>query len=85
MPELFKCNLINPKTILLLTADSASDEALQCPKPLACAVFFCFQELELYVLLHAVNAADLSAFNATERRMSPLSHDLAGVILPHDS
>ena len=40
MPELFKCNLINPKTILLLTADSVSDEALQYPKPLACAVFF---------------------------------------------
>ena len=40
--------------------------------------------MELDVLLHAVNAADLSAFSAVERQMSPLSHDLAGVILPHD-
>ena len=81
MRELFKCNLINPKSILVLTTDDASDEAPQYPKPLACAVYF-FQELELDVLLHAVNAAGLSAFNAVERRMSPLSHDLAGVLLP---
>ena len=32
-----------------------------------------------------VNAAGLSAFNPVERRMSPLSHDLCGIILPHDS
>ncbi len=37
------------------------------------------------VFFHAVNAPGLSAFNAVERRMSPFSHDLAGVILPHDS
>ena len=37
------------------------------------------------VLLHAVNAAGLSTFNAVERQMSPLSHNLAGVILLHDS
>ena len=40
--------------------------------------------MELDVLLHAVNAVGLSAFNTVERRMSLLSHDLAGVILPHD-
>ena len=32
-----------------------------------------------------VNAAGLSAFNPVERRMAPLSHDLCGIILPHDS
>ena len=35
-------------------------------------------------MLHGVNAAGLSAFNPVERRMAPLSHDLAGIILPHD-
>ena len=32
-----------------------------------------------------MNAAGLSAFNPVERRMAPLSHDLSGVILPHDT
>ena len=35
-------------------------------------------------LIHGVNAAGLSAFNPVERRMAPLSRDLAGIILPHD-
>ena len=35
-------------------------------------------------MFHAVNATGLSAFNTVERRMSPLSHNLAGVILSHD-
>ena len=84
MRELFKCNLINLKPILLLTTDGASDEPPRYPKPLGCAVYI-FQDLELDVLFHAVHPAGLSAFNAVKRRMSPLSHDLAGVILPHDS
>ena len=37
------------------------------------------------VYIHAVNASGLSAFNYIERRMSPLSHDVAGLILPHDA
>jgi len=84
MRELFKCKEIDRKPIMLLTTDGAADEAPRFPKTLASAVFF-FKELELDVLIHAVNAAGLSAFNAVERRMSPLSHDLAGVIFPHDS
>ena len=32
----------------------------------------------------ATNAPGRSAYNRVERRMAPLSHDLAGVILPHD-
>lgn len=84
MRELFKCKEINRKPIMLLITDGAADEAPRFPKPLASAVYF-FKELKLDVLIHAVNAAGLSAFNAVERRMSPLSHDLAGLILPHDS
>ena len=44
-----------------------------------------FKELKLDVLLHGVNAAGLSDLNLVERCMAPLSHDLAGIILPHDS
>ena len=35
------------------------------------------------MFLHSFNAAGLSALNPVERRMSPLSHDIAGVVLPH--
>ncbi|CAF4054394.1 unnamed protein product, partial [Rotaria sp. Silwood1] len=35
----------------------------------------------LFVLAHALGQ---SAFNASERRMASCSHDLAGLILPHD-
>ena len=41
--------------------------------------------MNLDVLIHATNASGLSAFNPCERRMAPLSHDLAGLILPHDT
>ena len=65
-------------------SDGASDEAPRFPKPLQTGVAL-FKELKLDVLLHGVNAAGLSAFNPVERRMAPLSHDMAGVILQHDS
>lgn len=71
MRELFKCNLVERKPIMLLSTDGASDEAPRYPKPLASAVYF-FKELELDVFLHGVNAAGLSSFNPVERRMSPL-------------
>ena len=64
--------------------DGAADEAPRFPKTLACAVSF-FKLLKLDVLWHGVNAAGLSAFNPVERRMAPLSHDLAGIVLPHDT
>ena len=82
--ELFKCGLVEAKPILIFMSDGASDEALRYPKPLQTAVTL-FKELKLDVLLHGVNAAGLSVFNPVERRMAPLSHDLAGIILPHDS
>ncbi|XP_065652709.1 uncharacterized protein LOC136079986 [Hydra vulgaris] len=52
------------------------------PKTLATAVDL-FRLLDLDALLHGVNAAGLSAFNPVELKMAPLSHDLAGIILPH--
>ena len=82
--ELFKCNLVEAKPILIFMSDGVSDEAPRLPKPLQTGVAL-FKELKLDTLIHGVNAAGLSAFNPVERRMAPLSHDLAGVILPHVS
>ena len=81
--ELFQTKLVKRKPIILMSTDGAQDEAPRFPKTLATAIDL-FRLLELDVLLHGVNAAGLSAFNPVERRMAPLSHDLAGIILPHD-
>ena len=70
--------------ILIFMSKCASDEALQYPKPLQTAATL-FKELKLDVLLHGVNAAGLSALNPVERCMAALSHDLVGIILPHDN
>ena len=81
---LFKCDLINVKPIVIYMSDGTSDEAPQFQKPLQTRVAL-FKELKLDVLLHGINAAGFSAFNPVERRMVPLSHDLTGIILQHDS
>ena len=82
--ELFKCKDIPQKPILLIESDGAQDEAPRFPKPMYTAIYL-FREFKLDALIHGVNAAGLSAFNPVERRMAPLSHDVAGVILPHDA
>ena len=82
--ELFKCGLVEAKPVLIFMSNGASDEAPWYPKPLQTA-FTLFKELKLDVLLHGVSAAGLSAFNPVESRVAPLSHDLAGIILLHDS
>ncbi|XP_065648493.1 uncharacterized protein LOC136077966 [Hydra vulgaris] len=81
--ELFKTKLVERRPIMLMEIDGAQDEAPRFPKTLATAVDL-FRLLDLDALLHGVNAAGVSAFNPVERRMAPLSHDLAGIILPHD-
>ena len=67
-----------------METDGAADEAPRFLKTLSTAVDL-FKDLKLDVLLHGVNASGLLAFNPVERRMAPLSHDLEGIILPHDS
>ena len=84
MKELFESSNLPERPILVLSTDGAQDEAPRYPKPLATAIYF-FKHLKLDVFLHGVNAAGLSAFNSVERRMSPLSHDIAGAALPHET
>lgn len=43
-----------------------------------------FIEYKLDAIFIATNAPGRSAFNRVERRMAPLSRDLAGLVLPHD-
>jgi len=83
LEELFETGAIKTKPILVMETDGATDEAPRYPKPLKCAIRL-FKKLQLDALVHCVNAAGLSAFNPAERRMAPLSHDLTGIILPHD-
>ena len=71
------------KPILLVETDGAQVGAPRYPKTLAIAVDL-FHHLKLDVLLYGVNVAGLSAFNPVEPRMAPLSHELAGLVLPHD-
>ena len=44
-----------------------------------------FQDHNLDLLVAVCNAAGLSAYHFIERRMAPLSKQLAGIVLPHDS
>jgi len=43
-----------------------------------------FLRYDLDALFIVTHAPGQSAYNIVERRMAPLSHDLAGLILPHD-
>ena len=45
---------------------------------------FCEHNLDYIMVATATHAPGQSAFNAVERRMAPLSKELAGVILPYD-
>lgn len=67
-----------------METDEAQDEASSFPKMPSTTIAI-FKHLNLDALLHGVNAAGLSAFNPVECRMAPLSHDLSGLILLHDS
>ncbi|CAF1403975.1 unnamed protein product, partial [Rotaria magnacalcarata] len=72
------------KSIVIITVDGGPDENPRFPKTLASSIdIFKTHNLDaLFVLTHAPGQ---SAFNAVERRMAPLSHDLSGLILPHDN
>ena len=44
-----------------------------------------FKENDIDFVVAVCNPAGLSAYHFIERRMSPLSKQLAGIVLPHDS
>ena len=71
------------KRVMIVTVDGGPDENPRYSKNISCAIeYFCEHDLDAYFL--ATNAPGRSAFNRVERRMSNLSNELSGVILPHD-
>ncbi|CAB3979549.1 Hypothetical predicted protein [Paramuricea clavata] len=72
------------KPIMMVTVDGGPDENPRYKKTIKCSIsYFLQHDLDAFYL--ATNAPGRSAFNRVERRMAPLSHDLAGVVLPHDT
>ncbi|CAF1379909.1 unnamed protein product [Rotaria sp. Silwood1] len=71
------------KPIVIITVDGGPDENPRFPKTLVAAIRK-FRKYNLDALFVLTHAPGQSAYNVVERRMAPLSHDLAGLILPHD-
>ncbi|CAF1416944.1 unnamed protein product, partial [Rotaria sordida] len=71
------------KPILIITVDGGPDENPRFPKTLVASIRK-FKKYNLDALFILTHAPGQSAYNIVERRMAPLSPDLAGLILPHD-
>ncbi|CAF5087070.1 unnamed protein product [Rotaria sp. Silwood1] len=71
------------KPILIITVDGGPDENPRFPKTLVANIKK-FKKYNLDALFILTHAPGQSAYNIVEGRMAPLSHDLAGLILPYD-
>ena len=71
------------KPILVATVDGGPDENPRYQKVISVAIHH-FLQYNFDAVFIATNAPGRSAFNRVERKMAPLSKDLAGLILPHD-
>jgi hypothetical protein len=72
------------KPIVIISVDtSGSENNARYPKTLASAIDK-FKRYNLDALIIVNQAPGQALFNVVERRLSPLSQDLAGLILPHD-
>lgn len=72
------------KPIFLAFVDGGPDENPRFPNTIDVAVQR-FKKFNLDAYLAMTHAPGMSAYNYVERRMAPLSRELTGVILPHDS
>ena len=72
------------KPILIILTDGGPDENPRFPKTLIHAACN-FKKFNLDAMFLATHAPHQSASNPVERRMAPLSRDLCGGILPHNS
>ncbi|KAG5860711.1 hypothetical protein JTB14_029385, partial [Gonioctena quinquepunctata] len=71
------------KPVVIMTVDGGPDENPRYQKVIEFAIQH-FKRHDLDALFLATNAPGRSAYNRVERRMAPLSRELAGLILPHD-
>ncbi|KAJ8896472.1 hypothetical protein PR048_001816, partial [Dryococelus australis] len=72
------------KPVLIISSDGGPDENPRYRKVIAHAIEH-FKKYDLGAIFIVTNAPGRSAFNRVERRMAPLSRELTGVVLPHDS
>lgn len=71
------------KPVMIVTCDGGPDENPRYQKTINASIdYFC--NFDLDALFVATNAPGRSAYNRVERRMAPLTHDISGVILPHN-
>ena len=71
------------KPVVVIMSDGGPDENSRYEKVITHAIDH-FKSYNLDALFLISNAAGRSAYNRVERRMAPLSRELAGLILPHD-
>ena len=72
------------KKVMIVTVDGGPGENPRYQKTIASAIEY-FEEYQLDALFLATNAPGRSVFNRTERRMAPLSREMSGLILPHET
>ncbi|CAG8713601.1 3277_t:CDS:2, partial [Racocetra persica] len=72
-----------PKPVVVLLSDGGPDENPWYRKTIQMMIEH-FDKYDLDTIIVAYFAPHQSASNPVERQIAPLSHDLAGVILPHD-
>ena len=75
-------NESNVKPVMIVTVDGGPDENPKYMKTVECAIDY-FLKYDLDAFFIATNAAGCSAFNRVERRMAPLSKEMADLILHH--
>ncbi|CAG8827039.1 33750_t:CDS:1, partial [Racocetra persica] len=73
-----------PKPVVVLLSDGSPNENLRYRKTIQMIIEH-FDKYDLDTIIVACFAPHQSASNLVERRIAPLSHDLAGIILPHDT
>lgn len=77
--DLINCSDFNDFNVII-TTDGGPNENCRYEKTINCAISH-FKKFNMDALFVATNAPGKSAFNRVERRMAPLSRDLAGLVL----
>ena len=72
------------KPVGMMFVDGGPEENPRFPKTID---VYCqhFKKYDLDALLVLTHAPGMSAYNCVERKMAPLSKELAGLVIPHDS
>ena len=71
------------KPVGMIFVDGNRTKNPDFPRPLACTASTL--KFDLDALLVLIHAPGMSAYNYVERKMAPLSKELAGLVIPHDS